>query len=103
MRLTHQTKQVLLVLLEAPGDEVFGYELTIAAGLPTGTVYPILKRLENEGWLEGRTETVGEREGGRGRPRRYYRLTGLGQREGRRAIADQREGLRALTPGWGMA
>lgn len=103
MRMTHQTRQILTVMLDAPTDEVFGFQLTAAAGLPTGTVYPILKRLEREGWIEGRTETVGERGASAGRPRRYYRLTGLGEREGNKAVAEQRDGLRALTPGWGLA
>ncbi len=51
-----------------------------ALDLPTGTVYPALRRLEAAGWLSGSWSTVG------GRQRRTYRLT----RAGRSALAAQR-------------
>jgi PadR family transcriptional regulator PadR len=50
--------------------------------LPTGTVYPALRRLEEAGWLSGQWSEVG------GRRRRTYRLTAAG----RRALADHRQG-----------
>lgn len=52
-----------------------------ALDLPTGTVYPALRRLEEAGWLSGQWSEVG------GRRRRTYRLTAAG----RRALASQRE------------
>lgn len=45
-----------------------------ALDLPTGTVYPALRRLERAGYLRSRWSTVG------GRQRRTYRLTAAGQR-----------------------
>lgn len=48
--------------------------------LPTGTVYPALRRLEEAGWISGRWSTVD------GRRRRTYRLTSAG----RRALAQER-------------
>jgi PadR family transcriptional regulator, regulatory protein PadR len=48
--------------------------------LPTGTVYPALRRLERAGLLSGTWSTVG------GRERRTYTLT----RAGRHALAGQR-------------
>jgi PadR family transcriptional regulator PadR len=48
--------------------------------LPTGTVYPALRRLERAGLLSGTWSTVG------GRERRTYTLT----RSGRHALAGQR-------------
>jgi PadR family transcriptional regulator PadR len=42
--------------------------------LPTGTVYPALRRLERAGLIEGDWSTVG------GRRRRTYQLTAAGQR-----------------------
>ncbi len=51
-----------------------------ALDLPTGTVYPALRRLEAAGWLSGTESTVG------GRRRRTYRLT----RAGRAALSAQR-------------
>lgn len=53
-----------------------------ALDLPTGTVYPALRRLEEAGWLSGSWSEVG------GRRRRTYRLTAAG----RRALTAQREG-----------
>jgi DNA-binding PadR family transcriptional regulator len=49
--------------------------------LPTGTVYPALRRLEDAGLIAGSWSVVA------GRNRRYYRLTPAGQRAlaGRRA------------------
>jgi PadR family transcriptional regulator len=46
-----------------------------ALTLPTGTVYPALRRLEDAGWIAGSWSTVG------GRKRRTYELTAAGQRE----------------------
>jgi DNA-binding PadR family transcriptional regulator len=51
-----------------------------AINLPTGTVYPALRRLENAGCLNGSWSTVG------GRKRRTYSLTAAG----RRALGDHR-------------
>lgn len=43
--------------------------------LPTGTVYPALRRLEQAGWIRGSWSTVS------GRKRRTYCLTSAGRRE----------------------
>jgi DNA-binding PadR family transcriptional regulator len=51
-----------------------------ALSLPTGTVYPALRRLERAGYVESEWSTVG------GRERRTYRLTG----SGRKALATER-------------
>jgi DNA-binding PadR family transcriptional regulator len=42
--------------------------------LPTGTLYPALRRLERAGYVQGEWDTVG------GRKRRTYRLTPAGTR-----------------------
>ncbi len=76
-RMTLPTQLVLRVLLEDPGAEVYGYEIGEAAGLASGTVHPILARLEGVGWLESRWEDVDRSEAGRP-ARRYYRLTADG-------------------------
>ena len=44
------------------------------------SLYPLLYRLEERGWLQGRVEKAGQRR------RRFYRLTA----EGRRVLASQR-------------
>jgi PadR family transcriptional regulator, regulatory protein PadR len=54
--------------------EVYGLELARLAELASGTVQPILARLEICGWVESRWEDQNPSE--IGRPlRRYYRLT----------------------------
>lgn len=69
---------VLRVLYEEAPGELWGYEISKRShGVGSGTLYPILDRLEQDGWLVGRWEVVDESAEGRPR-RRYFRLTGLG-------------------------
>jgi DNA-binding PadR family transcriptional regulator len=56
-----------------PSRELYGLQVCADAGLPSGTIHPILARLEGAGWLSSRWETVDTREEGRPR-RRYYRI-----------------------------
>ncbi|HSR41708.1 MAG TPA: helix-turn-helix transcriptional regulator [Longimicrobiales bacterium] len=86
------------VLLDAIGRGVrHGFSLMDATGLPDGTVYPALRRMEGNGWLASRWEDEDEAHA-QGRPaRRYYELTA----EGRRALARARErfpGLARMAP-----
>jgi PadR family transcriptional regulator, regulatory protein PadR len=71
--------KILSALLENPTGEHYGYDLIKTTSLLSGTLYPILARLENDGVLVSEVEDVDAREVGR-RPRRYYRLTGAGVR-----------------------
>ncbi|GAA3117855.1 helix-turn-helix domain-containing protein [Streptosporangium carneum] len=78
LRLTGATLDVLEVLAAADGQTVYGLQIAAATRRPTGTVYPLLARLEDRGWLEGGWESDdGAR--GRGPRRRYYRVTGEGR------------------------
>jgi len=72
--MTLQTAHVLRVLLDDPLGEHYGLEMSKAARLPGGTLYPILARLEREGWVTSDWEELDEHKAGR-RRRRYYRLT----------------------------
>lgn len=85
-RMTLPTQLVLRALLEHPTRELYGLEICAAAGLPSGTIHPILARLETIGWLESRWEEVDPREKGRPR-RRYYRITAAGAERARDALA----------------
>ncbi len=76
-RMTLPTQLVLRALLADPEHECYGAELGATAGLPSGTIHPILARLEGVGWLESRWEDIDPSTAGRP-PRRYYRLTGPG-------------------------
>lgn len=85
-RMTIPTQRVLRVLLENPTGEFYGVEIGGAAGLPSGTVHPILARLEGIGWLESRWEDIDPRIAGRP-ARRYYQLTSAGAESARSALA----------------
>lgn len=85
-RLTAPTVEVLRALLDAH-DPVWGLQLVKLTGRPTGTVYPILSRLEDAGWLAADWEAESDHPGPR---RRLYRLTAEGEVAGAKAVADYR-------------
>ncbi len=87
---SRQTLQVLAALLDKQYDDHYGLELAKAAGLASGSLYPILARLERCGWLESEWEDIDESKEGR-RRRRYYRLTGDGVRHAQEELADLRK------------
>ncbi len=84
-RMTKATQLVLRALLVEPDQDLYGLEIGEAAGLPSGTVHPILARLEGVGWLVSQWEDVDPATAGRP-ARRYYRLTGTGVDEARAAL-----------------
>lgn len=73
-RMTLPTQLVLRAMITDPTREMYGLEIGKAAELASGTIHPILARLESWGWLESRWEERDPHEVGRPR-RRYYRLT----------------------------
>src|ERR1700751_5876958 len=85
-RMTLTTQLVLRALLEDPARELYGLEICAKAGLPSGTIHPILARLEKVAWLESWWEDADPHEQGRPR-RRYYRLSRDGTERARAAIA----------------
>jgi DNA-binding PadR family transcriptional regulator len=85
-RMTIPTQRVLEALLEDPARELYGIEIGDAADLRSGTVHPILARLERVGWLTSRWEDVDASVAGRP-ARRYYALTADGVRAARAALA----------------
>jgi PadR family transcriptional regulator len=85
-RMTIPTQLVLRALLAEPTQEMYGLQICAAAGLPSGTIHPILARLEGLGWLQSRWEDASPREEGRPR-RRYYRLTEDGAEQARISMA----------------
>ncbi|MCC8245304.1 PadR family transcriptional regulator [Saccharothrix luteola] len=84
-----------LLLATLDGGKLHGYAIIEALqrrsggalDLPTGTVYPALRRLETAGLVTSEWSTVG------GRQRRTYRLTKAGQR----ALAAERTAWREFT------
>jgi PadR family transcriptional regulator PadR len=96
-RLTWATLKVFKVLLEDPAGRHYGLEIGKVAGLPSGSIYPLLMRFEQAGWLTSDWEDVDPKAAGRPR-RRLYQLTGQGAEVGRRALE---EAQRELAPGFG--
>ena len=87
-RLTPQTIAVLRVLLETPSTPHYGLDIARQAGLKTGTVHPILTRLQQAGWIDASWEAPTDHED-TGRPRRrYYRFTSDGAETARQAVAE---------------
>jgi DNA-binding PadR family transcriptional regulator len=85
-RMTIPTQLVLQALLDEPERELYGFEIGEHAGLRSGTVHPILARLEGVGWLQSRWEGIDPQI--EGRPaRRYYRLTADGVSAANAALA----------------
>src|SRR6267154_1323661 len=71
LRMTLPTQMVLRALLDEPTKQQYGLELCARAGLQSGTLYPILARLEQAGWIESAWEDP-EVHLAEGRPRRRY-------------------------------
>jgi PadR family transcriptional regulator, regulatory protein PadR len=89
-RMTLPTQLVLRALVNDPTREMYGLEICALAGLPSGTIHPILARLEAVGWLESRWEEIDPKAEGRPR-RRYYRLSPDGLEFSRDALARAHE------------
>jgi PadR family transcriptional regulator, regulatory protein PadR len=99
MKLTGPLERVLRAFLADPAAPRYGYDLMKASGLPSGTLYPMLSRLQDEGLVSSAWEPA---EAGGRPPRRYYRLTDEGIETGRQELAradSARRGARATTRG----
>lgn len=94
--MTLNTFKVLSALLEQPGSA--GADLCRATGLASGTIYPILFRLEEAGWLSSAWEEGDPAVLGRPR-RRFYRVTG----EGASAAQKHASGMSAAYSRWAIA
>src|SRR5256714_15403830 len=81
MRISSQTIAILNTLQKGGRGWTHGYELSKITGLKSGTLYPILLRLHDEGWLEAKWEPSQEQ----GRPPRHlYRITAAGSAEAKK-------------------
>jgi len=81
--MSSQTVAVLHALKGSGHSWSYGYDLSKVTGLKSGTLYPILTRLDDEGWLENKWEQSSEP----GRPPRHlYRLTAAGSVEASQAL-----------------
>jgi PadR family transcriptional regulator PadR len=98
MRMTVPTARILAALLAEPDADRYGLDLMQATGLKSGTLYPILHRLQESGWLDAAWEKVDP--SAEGRPaRRYYRLSPIGAEQARLALAEMRAATMAPPTG----
>jgi len=90
--MTHTTA---LILRAVAAGHRHGFDIMEVSGLPSGTIYPALRRLERGGALASAWED--QKEAGRPR-RRVYHVTGEGEalvREAERRLAEARRFLAA--------
>jgi PadR family transcriptional regulator len=76
VNLTYPTAMVLQAL--SRGFH-YGFDIMDATGLPSGTVYPILRRLDSAGLLESAWEKQADAQREQRPPRRYYEITATGE------------------------
>ena len=93
---SRQARALLAALLDGPGTWRHGYDLSKETGLRSGTLYPLLMRLSEQGLLEARWQEA-ERPGLP--PRHVYRLTAAGlslaREQALEAMAAERAGAMA--------
>jgi PadR family transcriptional regulator PadR len=99
VRITTQVLKVLGALIAAT-DEISGADVARSTELASGTLYPILLRLEKSRWIESQWEKGDPRELGRPR-RRLYSVTALGAKKARAAFKEIR--LALGKPAWSLS
>ena len=72
----------------------YGFQIIDATGLPTGTVYPALSRLERDGFVRSAWEHARTAQAEKRPRRRYYQITAQGER----VLDDALRRYRALAP-----
>jgi PadR family transcriptional regulator, regulatory protein PadR len=102
VKLTGPLERVLRVMTADPSAQHYGYDLMKAAKLPSGTLYPMLARLQQDGLVDSEWEAQREEAGGRP-PRKYYRLTAEGLRVARLELAQAASRSPARQAGYGAA
>ena len=67
-----QTRELLTAMLQQPHTWQYGYELSKQTGLKSGTLYPLLIRLSDQGLLQSQWQEPGRPSKP---PRHAYKLT----------------------------
>ena len=75
-RLSHTAALILKTLKEGYS---YGFDIMDITGLPSGTVYPALRRMENDGLIEGVWESEHKAQKEERPARRYYKVTPAGR------------------------
>jgi PadR family transcriptional regulator, regulatory protein PadR len=75
-RLSHTAAMILQAI---HGGCVYGFSIMEATGLPSGTVYPALRRLEGDGVIRSQWEKQSIADAEQRPPRKYYKVTADGR------------------------
>jgi PadR family transcriptional regulator, regulatory protein PadR len=75
-RLSHTAAMILHAI---HAGHVYGFSVMAMTGLPSGTVYPAMRRLERDGLILSRWEQQSIADSAQRPPRKYYRLTRTGK------------------------
>jgi PadR family transcriptional regulator, regulatory protein PadR len=75
-RLSH-TAAMILQAIQA--GYVYGFSIMEMTGLPSGTVYPAMRRLERDELIRSQWERQSIAEAAQRPPRKYYKLTAAGR------------------------
>jgi DNA-binding PadR family transcriptional regulator len=89
LQLTYSTAAVLNALGNGPR---YGFDIISATGLPSGTIYPMLRRLQRNGIVTSRWEEAADAHRRQRPQRKYYTLTTKGEA----ALADALQRFPAL-------
>lgn len=95
--MSYHALQLLRLLTSDQSQEYSGADMTRELGIVSGTLYPLLARMELEGLVESRWEDGDPKEMGRPR-RRYYRITGIGASVAARKLAPLQVAVRGGLP-----
>lgn len=87
VRMSGPTLKLLKLLLESPQEGRSGAQISKATNIGSGTMYPLLQRLELAKWIEGEWEDVDPADVGRPK-RRFYKLTPAGQVGATKALSE---------------
>lgn len=88
IRMTMPTQVILSTFSDRPRERLSGADIFKITGIGSGTIYPVLIRLEKARWLKSEKENIDPREAGRP-ARTFYRLTAQGARRFQRVIASK--------------
>jgi DNA-binding PadR family transcriptional regulator len=76
VKLSHTAAMVLQAIHTGDG---YGFSVMEMTGLPSGTVYPAMRRMERDGLIRSQWEPQSIADAGQRPPRKYYRLTRSGR------------------------
>lgn len=85
--LTRTSRAVIAALARSPDAELWGKQICRDADLPSGTVYPMLERLADLGWVAHRWESGDDPQRTASPPRRFWRLTDDGRNHAAAVLA----------------